>query len=216
VLSVGWAAYCAKRGWGVFNHVDWPAWLTTAIGIVWLDFLLYAQHVAMHKVPLLWRSHRTHHTDHDYDFTTGLRAHPTETLLTNGVFFAGIPLSGVSPLTVFLVQSLSMAFAFLEHSNVRLPPALDRVLRFVIVTPDMHRVHHSVDVREGESNYSNLFPWWDRLFGTYLDQPAAGHARMTFGVRGFEARKHLSLPWMLAQPFMRPKPPAGGDPQRAR
>jgi sterol desaturase/sphingolipid hydroxylase (fatty acid hydroxylase superfamily) len=211
VLSVGWAFYCASRGWGLFHRVDWPAWLTVPLGIAWLDVLFYAQHVAMHRVPLLWRAHRTHHTDHDCDFSTGLRAHPTETLLTNGVTFAGILVSGASPLAVFLGQLLATAFAFLGHSNVRLPLALDRALRLVMVTPDMHRVHHSVDVKEGDSNFSTLFPWWDRLFGTYQDQPAAGHARMAFGVRGFEARKHLSLPWMLAQPFLRPKQPASGD-----
>jgi sterol desaturase/sphingolipid hydroxylase (fatty acid hydroxylase superfamily) len=208
LLGVGWAAYCAERGWGLFNSVAGPAWLSVAVSIVWLDFLYYVQHVGMHRVPLLWRMHRTHHTDHDYDFTTGLRAHPTETLLTNVVTFAGILLAGASPLAVFLNQLLSISLSFIGHSNVRLPAALDRPLRFVLVTPDMHRVHHSVDVREGESNFSNLFPWWDHLFATYLDQPAAGHTRMAFGVRGFEARKHLSLPWMLAQPFLRPEKPA--------
>jgi len=204
VLGVGWAAYCADRGWGLFNYVDGPAWLNVAVSIAWLDFLFYVQHVAMHRAPLLWRLHRTHHTDDDVDFTTGLRAHPTETLLANVVTFAGILMIGASPLAVFLSQLMSIALAFIGHSNVRVPPALDRALRYVIVTPDMHRVHHSVDVREGESNFSNLFPWWDRLFGSYLDQPAAGHLDMKFGVHGFEARKHQSLPWMLAQPFLRP------------
>jgi len=204
VLSIGWAAYCADRGWGLFHHVTWPAWLTAAISIAWLDCLSYVQHVGMHRVPVLWRMHRAHHTDHDFDFTTGLRAHPAETLLTNVVIFAGILVAGASPLAVFVNQLMSIALAFVGHSNIRVPRPVDRVLRLFIVTPDMHRVHHSVDVREGELNFSNLFPWWDYLFGTYLDQPAAGHSEMAFGVEGFAARKHLSLPWMLAQPFLRP------------
>jgi sterol desaturase/sphingolipid hydroxylase (fatty acid hydroxylase superfamily) len=210
-VGVAWAVYCAERGWGLFNHVIWPASLTVVLGIAWLDFLSYGQHVAMHKVPLFWRMHRVHHTDHDFDFSTGLRAHPAEMLLANVVMFAGILVAGASPLAVFLNQLLSISLSFLGHGNVRLPTALDRALRFVLVTPDMHRVHHSVDVREGESNFSNLFPWWDHLFATYLDQPAAGHTDMTFGVRGFEARKHLSLPWMLAQPFLDPNPPPSLD-----
>ena len=204
ILGVAWATYCANRGWGLFHHVSWPAWLTFGISVVWLDFLFYVQHVGMHRVPLLWRMHRAHHTDHDFDFTTGLRAHPTETLLTNVVIFGGILVAGAPPVAVFINQLMSVALAFIGHSNLRIPLVVDRALRFVIVTPDMHRVHHSVDVREGESNFANVFPWWDRLFGSYLDQPAAGHTNMTFGVEGFQARKHLSLPWMLAQPFLRP------------
>lgn len=208
LLGIGWAAYCAERGWGLFNNVSSPVWLTVAVSIVWLDFLSYAQHVAMHKVPLFWRMHRAHHTDHEYDLTTGLRAHPAESLLSNFVIFVGILVAGASPLSVFLNQLMTIVLSFLGHGNVRLPTPLDRALRVVLVTPDMHRVHHSVDLREGESNFSNLFPWWDHLFATYVDQPAAGHADMIFGVHGFEARKHLSLPWMLVQPFLRPDPPS--------
>jgi len=205
LLGIGFAALCVERGWGLWQYVGWPAWVTVPLSVVWLDFLSYAQHYAMHRVPLLWRVHRTHHTDHDFDFTTGLRAHPSETLLSNFVIFAGILVVGAPPLAVFLNQVLSVSLSFIGHSNVRLPAVLDRALRFVLVTPDMHRVHHSVDVREGESNFSNLFPWWDYLFATYLAQPAAGHTAMTFGVHGFEGRKHLTLPWMLAQPFLRPE-----------
>ena len=210
-LAIGWAAYCAERSWGLFHLVAWPGWLTVLLSIFWLDFVFYAQHVVMHKVPLLWRLHRTHHTDHDFDFTTGLRAHPAETLLTNVVVFAAIAMIGASPLAVMLSQLMTIALSFLGHSNVRVSPAVDRVLRLVIVTPDMHRVHHSVDIHEGESNYSNLFPWWDFMFGSYLDQPAAGQTGMTFGVQGFEARKHQSLPWMLAQPLLRPDHPPSND-----
>jgi sterol desaturase/sphingolipid hydroxylase (fatty acid hydroxylase superfamily) len=208
VLAVGWAAHCAQRGWGLFNQVQLPGWLAGLLAIAWLDLLFYIHHFAMHRVPLLWRAHRTHHTDHDFDFSTGLRAHPAETLFTTGVMFAGIYLAGASPVAVLVYQLLTIAFGFIGHANVRLPGALDRALRCVVVTPDMHRVHHSVDLREGESNFSNLFPWWDYAFTTYVAQPAAGQQHMEFGVRGFEARKHLSLPWMLAQPFVRPDRPA--------
>jgi sterol desaturase/sphingolipid hydroxylase (fatty acid hydroxylase superfamily) len=212
VLGIGWAILCADRGWGLFNNVAWPAWLTIAVSVAWLDLLFYGLHAAMHRVPLLWRAHRTHHTDQDFDFSTGLRAHPAEMLLTTVVTMAGIAVVGASPLAVVCYHVLTIAFGFIGHSNIRIPAALDRALRLVMVTPDMHRVHHSVDAREGNTNLSNLFPWWDYVFQTYLAQPAAGHLDMSFGVRGFEAHKHLSLHWMLAQPFLSP----ANDDQSAR
>ena len=212
VLTIGWAVLCSSRGWGLFNNVAAPAWLTIGLSIIWLDLLFYVQHAAMHRVPMLWRAHLTHHTDHDFDFTTGVRAHPAETLLTNVVAFAGIAVAGAPALAVLLYQLLTIAFGFIGHSNVRVPRALDRVLRLVVVTPDMHRVHHSVDTREGNTNFSNLFPWWDFVFRTYRDQPAAGHTGMSFGVRGFEETKHLSLEWMLAQPFLNPSSPLTENP----
>ena len=211
VLGIGWAFFCAERGWGLFNNVASPEWLVVPLSVAWLDLLFYAQHVAMHRVPFLWRAHLTHHTDQDFDFSTGLRSHPLETLLTTAINFAGIAIVGASPLAVLFHQALTIAFSFIGHSNVRISPALDRVLRFVVVTPDMHRVHHSVDVREGNSNLSNLFPWWDYVFRTYLPQPAAGQTGMSLGVHGFKDEKHLSLHWMLAQPFLSPEPPAKSD-----
>jgi sterol desaturase/sphingolipid hydroxylase (fatty acid hydroxylase superfamily) len=212
MLSVAWATLCHGRGWGFFNHVACPAWLAFVLTLVALDAVYYAQHYALHRVPLLWRLHRTHHTDQEFDFSTGVRSHPFETILTTVVSFTTIFVLGAPPIAVFMMMLLSTAVTFVDHANVRVPSSLDRVLRLVLVTPDMHRIHHSRDVREGESNLSNLFSWWDRLFSTYRDQPAAG-ADMAFGVAGFEERRHLTLPWMLAQPFLHPDGPQGARAQ---
>ncbi len=124
---------------------------------------------------MLWRLHRTHHSDHEYDFTTGVRFHPFEAVYTTAMLMGAIFALGAPPVAILTSQLLSVALAFVEHANIRIPSRLDRVLRVVFVTPDMHRIHHSQDLREGESNFSNTFSWWDRLFGTYVDQPAAGH-----------------------------------------
>jgi sterol desaturase/sphingolipid hydroxylase (fatty acid hydroxylase superfamily) len=202
MVAVGWAAFCRARGWGVFSHVAVSAWLAFLLTIVALDLLVYAQHYLMHRVPLLWRIHRTHHTDQEYDFSTGLRFHPLETVVGTAVSFAVIMALGAPPSAVFFLQLLALGVSFIDHANVRVPAPWDRVLRLVLVTPDMHRIHHSQDAHEGQSNFSNVFSWWDRLFATYVDQPAAGSTGMTFGVVGFGERKHLSLPWMLAQPFL--------------
>ena len=213
LLTVAWAAFCNARGWGFFNHFACPAWLAFVLTLVMIDGAYYAEHYALHHVPLLWRLHRTHHTDHEVDFSTGVRSHPFETLLTTGVIFSTIFVLGAPPVAVFVMVLLSTAVVFVEHGNVRVPSSLDRALRVVLVTPDMHRIHHSRDVREGESNLSNLFSWWDRLFATYRHQPAAGPAHLVFGAPGFEDRKHLALPWMLVQPFLRPDGSEGASAQ---
>jgi sterol desaturase/sphingolipid hydroxylase (fatty acid hydroxylase superfamily) len=211
MLSVGWAEFCNARGWGLLYHVACPAWLAFVLTLVTLDAVYYAQHYALHRVPLLWRLHRTHHTDQEFDFSTGVRSHPFETMLTTAVSFAAIFLLGAPAIAVLAMMLLSVGVTFVDHANVRVPSSLDRALRLVLVTPDMHRIHHSQDVREGESNLSNLFSWWDRLFATYRDQPAAGPAHMVFGAAGFEDSKHLTLPWMLAQPFLHPNAQARAD-----
>jgi sterol desaturase/sphingolipid hydroxylase (fatty acid hydroxylase superfamily) len=203
MVAVGWAAVCHARGWGLFNQVAVPAWLAFALTVLALDLLYYAQHYTLHRIPWLWRLHRTHHTDQEFDFSTGLRFHPLEAIVTTAAIFAFITALGAPPAAVFVLQLLSVGVSFIDHANVRVPQSLDRVLRLVFVTPDMHRIHHSQDAREGQSNFANLFSWWDRLFATYVDEPAAGSAGVTFGVEGFGNRKHLTLPWMLAQPFLR-------------
>jgi sterol desaturase/sphingolipid hydroxylase (fatty acid hydroxylase superfamily) len=203
MLAVGWAAFCHSHGWGLFSLVTAPAWLAFIVSVLALDFLYYAQHYTMHRVPVLWRLHRTHHTDQEFDFSTGLRFHPLETIVTTAAVFGFIMALGAPPAAVFVLQLFSVAVSFIDHANVRVPASLDRVLRLVFVTPDMHRIHHSQDAREGQSNFANLFSWWDRLFATYIHESAAGSAGMTFGVEGFANRKHLTLPWMLAQPFLR-------------
>jgi sterol desaturase/sphingolipid hydroxylase (fatty acid hydroxylase superfamily) len=202
MVAVGWASFCHVRGWGLFNQVAAPAWLAFVLTVLALDLLNYAQHYTMHRVPLLWRLHRTHHSDHEFDFSTGLRFHPLEAVIATAISFGFIAALGAPPAAVFVLQLLSLGVTFIDHANVRVPASVDRVLRLAFVTPDMHRIHHSQNAHEGNSNFANVFSWWDRLFATYVQEPSAG-SEMTFGVEGFADRKHLMLPWMLAQPFLR-------------
>ena len=207
LAGVGWAVFCSERRLGLFNQVAWPSVVEFALTIVLIDLAYYVQHYLLHRVPMLWRMHRTHHTDQEYDFSTGVRFHPFEAVYTTTVVMALILALGAPPVAVFVSQLLSIGVAFFEHANVRMPGRMDRVLRLLFVTPDMHRIHHSQEIQEGESNFSNMFSFWDRLFGTYLDQPAAGHDGIVFGVAEFSERKHLTLPWMLVQPFLRQPQP---------
>jgi sterol desaturase/sphingolipid hydroxylase (fatty acid hydroxylase superfamily) len=202
LAGVGWAVFCSERRLGLFNQLAWPWLVEFSLTIVVIDLAYYLQHYVLHRVPMLWRMHRTHHTDQEYDFSTGVRFHPFEAVYTTTAVIAVIVALGAPPMAVFVSQLLSIGVAFFEHANVRMPGRLDRALRLLIVTPDMHRIHHSQDIHEGESNFANMFSFWDRLFGTYVDQPAAGHDGIVFGVPGFSERKHLTLPWMLVQPFL--------------
>jgi sterol desaturase/sphingolipid hydroxylase (fatty acid hydroxylase superfamily) len=203
--GTGWALFCQQHGLGLFNVMHWSGWVPFAITILALDATAYAQHYVLHRVPFLWRIHRTHHTDLEFDFSTGLRFHPFEAVYSTTILSAVVAVLGAPPFAVLVSQMLTVSIDFLEHANLKLPRVLDRVLRVFVVTPDMHRIHHSQDLREGESNFSNLFSWWDRIFGTYLDQPVAGHDGIEFGVAEFVDRKHRLLPWMLAQPFLSTK-----------
>jgi sterol desaturase/sphingolipid hydroxylase (fatty acid hydroxylase superfamily) len=202
VLGMGVAALCAERGWGLFNQINLPQWVEIILAIALLDLSLYAQHSALHRMPLLWRLHRTHHTDQDFDFTTGLRFHPAESILTTGANLVVIVALGAAPVAVLISQSLTIFITFFQHANVRLPLPVDRILRRFLITPDMHRIHHSENSRENMFNFGSAFPLWDRFFGTYLAQPAAGHDGMRFGLPEFKGRKHLTIPWMLAQPIL--------------
>ena len=202
--TIAWAAVCSQHGWGLLNLVSWPAALGLLITLVSFDFVNYGQHYLLHRIPVLWRLHRTHHSDAEYDFTTGLRFHPVETLFTTSLQFIAIVLLGPSPIAVLMVLLIFQGISFLEHANLKIPGSVDRALRMFIVTPDMHRVHHSQAQGESQSNFSNLFSWWDRLFGTYVHAPSAGHDGIVFGLPEFTGRKHATLPWMLAQPFLSP------------
>jgi sterol desaturase/sphingolipid hydroxylase (fatty acid hydroxylase superfamily) len=202
LATVGWASLCRERGWGLFNVLAAPARLSFVVTLVVLDFGAYGQHYALHHVPWLWRLHRAHHTDHDCDFSTGARFHPLEAIFTNTVTLAVIGLVGLPPLAVFMSVLVSTAIGFLEHGNVRVPPSLDRLFRFVLVTPDMHRLHHSQETGESQANYGGTFTWWDRALGTYRERAVKGPDGIVFGVEGFDDRKHQTLPWMLAQPFL--------------
>jgi sterol desaturase/sphingolipid hydroxylase (fatty acid hydroxylase superfamily) len=172
-----------------------------ACGVILLDFVIYLQHVMFHFVPVFWRLHRVHHADLDFDFTTGGRFHPIEILLSMGIKMAAVATTGAPPLAFLLFEVLLNAVSMFNHGNVSLPPAVDGVLRFLVVTPDMHRVHHSVVPRETNSNFGFNLPWWDRILGTYRDQPAAGHDGMTIGLAQFQEEKRQTLPWMLVLPF---------------
>ena len=202
LVGVGWASLCRERGWGLFNHLAVPAWLPFVVTLFALDLGAYGQHYLLHRLPWLWRLHRAHHTDHDCDFSTGARFHPLESIFTNGITLAVIGVVGAPPLAVFVSQLVSTAIGFIEHSNVRVPPSLDRLVRLLIVTPDMHRIHHSQELGESLANYGGTFTWWDRLLGTYRDRAVRGPDGIVFGVEGFDNRKHQTLLWLLAQPFL--------------
>jgi sterol desaturase/sphingolipid hydroxylase (fatty acid hydroxylase superfamily) len=199
--AVGFALLAEERGWGVFNRVALPVWLELLLALILLDLAIYLQHRLFHHVPALWRLHRMHHADLDVDVTTGARFHPVEILVSLGIKFLTIIPLGAAPLAVLFFEIALNASSMFNHSNVRVAPAIERLLRWLVVTPDMHRVHHSVVRRETDSNFGFNFPWWDRLFGTYRSQPEAGHEAMTLGIGQFRDPRELHLGRMLTQPF---------------
>jgi sterol desaturase/sphingolipid hydroxylase (fatty acid hydroxylase superfamily) len=200
--AVGMAVFAAQQGWGVLNYVELPFWLAVLIAVIALDFVIWLQHVMVHAIPVLWRLHRVHHADPDYDLTTGARFHPIEIILSMLIKFATIAVLGPPVVAVIIFEVLLNATAMFNHGNVRLPARVDRVLRWFVVTPDMHRVHHSVEDDETNSNFGFNLPWWDRLFGTYRDQPRGGHEGMTIGIRGYNQPRDVSwLPGLLVLPF---------------
>ena len=199
--AVGLALVTEGRGWGLFLALDVPAWASVPLAVAALDFAIYLQHVLFHAVPALWRLHRMHHADLDIDVTTGARFHPIEILLSMGIKLGVVAVLGTPAVAVLAFEVLLNATSMFNHSNVRIPIWLDRVLRWIVVTPDMHRVHHSIVARETNSNFGFNLPWWDRLFGTYRDQPAAGHETMTIGIEQFRDPTEQRLDRMLTQPF---------------
>jgi len=201
--AVGMALFAQSAGWGVFNTFEVPFWIAVLVSVLVLDFMIWLQHVMVHAVPALWRLHRVHHADLDFDVTTGLRFHPLEIILSMGIKFAVIAVLGPPVLAVILFEILLNATSMFNHSNLRLPLGLDRVLRLFVVTPDMHRVHHSVADDETNSNFGFNLPWWDRLFGTYKAQPREGHEGMTIGIDTFrDPRQCDGLKGMLLMPFV--------------
>ncbi len=199
--AVGVALLARERHWGLFNDAGMSPWLAGTTAIVVLDLTIYAQHFLFHKIPLFWRLHRMHHTDLDVDVTTGARFHPAEIILSMGVKSIAVLVLGAPAWSVLAFEVLLNATSMFNHSNILIHRRIDRILRMFIVTPDMHRVHHSVIREETDNNFGFNLPWWDRLFGTYLDQPASGHDGMTMGLANYRERKWLTLPWMLAVPF---------------
>ena len=200
--AVGVAVTASQQGLGLFNIYELSPWLTVIASVVIMDFVIYLQHVMVHAIPALWRLHRVHHADPDYDVTTGARFHTLEIILSMLIKFATIVLLGPPVVAVVLFEVILNATAMFNHANVRLPAGVDRVLRWFVVTPDMHRVHHSTEDDEANSNFGFSLPWWDRLFGTYRDQPRGGHEGMTIGIRKYRDAKDVSwITGMLVLPF---------------
>jgi sterol desaturase/sphingolipid hydroxylase (fatty acid hydroxylase superfamily) len=195
------ALLAEARGWGLFNALDLPIWAGVPLAVMALDLAIYLQHVLFHAVPALWRLHRMHHADQEIDVTTGARFHPIEILLSMGIKLGVIAAVGTPAVAVLIFEVLLNATSMFNHSNVRMPARLDHVLRWIVVTPDMHRVHHSIVARETNSNFGFNLPWWDRLFGTYREQPAAGHVALTIGIEQFRDPAEQRLDRMLTQPF---------------
>ena len=204
ILAVCLAVMAEDRGWGLFNAIDAPQWVAILVSMLLLDLAIYLQHVLFHAVPGLWRLHRMHHADLEFDATTGLRFHPIEILLSMGIKLAVVAALGPPAVAVLLFEVLLNATALFNHANIDLPRPVDRVLRLFVVTPDMHRVHHSTAPRETNSNYGFNLPWWDRLLGTYVAQPAKGHIGMEIGIEQFRTRRDLWLDRMLIQPLRGP------------
>jgi len=202
ITAVQLAFWAGRNEWGLFNAMDMPFWLGVVLSIIILDFIIYLQHVMFHAVPTLWRLHMMHHADLDYDLTTGIRFHPIEILISMVIKFSAIVVLGTPAVAVILFEIILNGMAMFNHGNFFIPLGLDRVLRWFVVTPDMHRVHHSVFPSETNSNYGFNLAWWDRVMGTYRAQPRLGHQGMTIGLNQFRDPSKLTLLWMLILPFV--------------
>jgi len=189
------------NGWGLLNSIVLPRWLTIAVAVVFLDLVIYFQHVIFHAVPALWRLHRVHHSDQDFDVTTGTRFHPLEILISTGIKCGAVAAIGAPALAVLLFEVLLNATAMFNHANARIPLSVDKFLRWIVVTPDMHRVHHSIVYNESSSNFGFNTPWWDHVFGTYRAQPRDGHEAMTIGVDAFRTPEDMRIERLLIQPL---------------
>ena len=203
--AVGGAIWAQGAGYGLFNLVSAPDWIAVLVSFVVLDFTVWLSHVASHKIPLFWKIHRMHHSDVDFDVTTAIRFHPIEIVLSMVWKFAVVVALGAPAISVLLFEIMLNGTAMFNHSNMKLPLWLDRYVRLFVVTPDMHRVHHSIIHNETDSNYGFNFPFWDRLFGTYVDQPKAGHDEMTIGLPAWQDERPTKLLWSLSVPFINGK-----------
>ena len=202
ILTVGIAVLCEDKGWGLLNNVEMPYPIKVFCAVLFLDFAIYMQHVVVHAVPLLWRLHLMHHTDLDFDVTTGSRFHPIEIIISMMIKIFVVVALGASEIAVIIFEVLLNATSMFNHGNINIPIKIDCFVRLFLVTPDMHRVHHSFKPKETNSNFGFNLPWWDRLFGTYRDQPEEGHSGMTIGISQFRDSKYLKLRWLLIQPFV--------------
>ncbi len=209
--AIGTALAVWSADWGLLRWLDIPFWPAFFAGIVLMDLCRYTEHYLLHRVPLLWRIHRPHHTDLDFDVTTAVRFHPAEALVMTTAKIVVVATLGV-PVAAVLVYELAYPLTtFWVHANVRLPAGMDRAMRWLFLTPDMHRAHHSIVPHELNSNFGGLFSFWDRLFGTYTREPAAGHLGMGIGLPEFQDHRHLSLKWMLLNPVLPGEPQPAAD-----
>jgi sterol desaturase/sphingolipid hydroxylase (fatty acid hydroxylase superfamily) len=199
--AVGVALLVAGRGWGLSSFIGLPSWASIVLGVIVLDLVIYTQHVVFHHVPVLWRLHRMHHADLDIDVTTGVRFHPLEILLSLAIKIAAVAALGVPAVAVLIFEVLLNASSMFNHSNVALSPRLEPIARWIIVTPQMHQVHHSIERAETDSNFGFNLPWWDRLFGTYREAPTAGEHGMIIGLPIFRDISELTIMRLLTQPF---------------
>ena len=211
IATVTVAEISLSHGWGLFNIIDAGFWPAFILSILLMDLAIYGQHVITHYIPLLWRIHRVHHTDLDFDVTTALRFHPFEIILSMFLKFFFIALFGAPVVAVIAFEIILNISSMFNHSNIHIPLSVDRWLRWFIVTPDMHRVHHSVNKIETNSNYGFNIPWWDYIFRTYRPQPSAGHTKMKIGLNEFQGNKVVFLHWLLMQPFVCVKNVSGED-----
>ncbi len=213
ILATGLAIWAADAGWGLFNLLALPGWVGFGLGFILLDLAIYGQHALFHRVPWLWRLHRMHHADQDFDLTTGLRFHPGEIVVSMVIKLGLVLALGVPPAAVLLFEVVLNATSIFNHANVRIAPGLDRALRLLVVTPDMHRLHHSTNPLETHSNFGFNLPWWDWLFRTYRAQPLLGHPGMQIGLPLFRTPRDQWIDRMLVQPFVTPaavSPPLAG------
>lgn len=200
--AVGVTIFASEHSWGLLNYVQLPSVAAVAISIVVMDFVIYVQHILMHAIPALWRLHRVHHADLDYDFTTGVRFHPLEIIVSMLIKFVAILLLGPPVAAVVIFEIILNASSMFNHGNIKLPAALDRILRLLIVTPDMHRIHHSVEEDESNQNFGFNLSLWDRFFGTYRKQPRAGHEEMVVGIQNYRGLRDVTLiQGLLLLPF---------------
>ena len=199
--AIGASLLAEQKGWGLLHFLIWPMWTEVIVAIVVMDLVVYSQHILFHKMPVLWRLHKVHHSDMEFDVTTAVRFHPVEIVISMLIKIGTIMVVGVSPSAVLIFEILLNATAMFNHSNVRIPLQLDRLLRWMVVTPDMHRVHHSVITEETNSNFGFNLPWWDGAFGTYLSQPCLGHEHMTIGLEQFRDPARLSWLGLLSLPY---------------
>lgn len=200
--AVGIAFWAQGEGYGLFNMISVPVWVAGLASIILLDFAVWLSHLLSHKIPIIWRLHRMHHSDRDFDVSTAIRFHPIEIIVSMIYKVAWVIALGAPAWSVILFEIILNGVAMFNHSNTKLPLAVDRILRLIIVTPDMHRVHHSTNPDETDSNYGFNFPFWDRLFGTYIDQPELGHDEMEIGLAAWRDERPNRLGWSLSVPFL--------------